>query len=158
MLVKERRRYIFSQEEDIEKKALALLEQEGRTIESYLVKDLDVLLGWHQVKITGWKKEQKLAKWKDVVESLKQPPQYNRWTEEEEERLVMLSATNIGIMDTAYGRELALQERSWCAAAEKMSREKRDKLRQKLDEIDADETLASRSRTDASSRIHSEAI
>jgi len=154
----EKEKKVRMAQEDIEKKAVALLEQEGRTIESYSVKDLDVLLGWHQVKITGWKKEQKLAKWKDVVESLKQPPQCNRWTEEEEERLVTLSATNIGIMDTAYGRELALQERALCAAAEKMSREKRDELRQKLDEIDADETPASCSETDASSRIHSEAI
>ena len=55
---------------------LGKFEQEGRTIESYSVKDLDVLLGWHQLKITGWKKEQKLAKWKDVVESSKQPPSY----------------------------------------------------------------------------------
>ena len=30
-----------------EKKALALLKEE-RTIESYLVKELDVLLGWHR--------------------------------------------------------------------------------------------------------------
>ena len=34
------------------------------------------------------------------------------------------------------------------AAAEKMSREKRDELRQKLDRIDADETLASLAETD----------
>lgn len=157
-LALEKEKKVRMAQEDIEKKALALLEQEGRTIEQYSVKDLDVLLGWHQLKITGWKKEQKLAKWKDVVESLKQPPQYNRWTEEEEERLVMLTTTNIGIMDTAYGRELALQERALCAAAEKMSREKRDELRQKLDKLDTDETLASLAETDTSSRIHSEAI
>ena len=57
----EKEKKVRMAQEDIEKKALALLEQEGRTIESYSVKDLDVLLGWHQVKITGWKKEQKLG-------------------------------------------------------------------------------------------------
>ena len=35
-----------------EKKALALVEEE-RTIKSYSVKELDVLLGWHQVKGTN---------------------------------------------------------------------------------------------------------
>jgi hypothetical protein len=131
-------------QEDIEKKALALLEQEGRTTESYSVKDLDVLLGWHQVKGTnGLKKEQKMVEWQRIVATLKPPPQFNRWTEEEEQRLLILLANKIDIGDTAYGREVALQERALEAAAEKMSREKRDELRQTLDRIDADETLAS---------------
>ena len=134
-----------------EKKALALIEEE-RTVESYSVKELDVLLGWHQVKGTnGWKKEQKLAEWMRIKASLKAPPPYNRWTEEEEERLGVLLANKIDIGDTAYGREVALQERALEAAAEKMSREKRDELRRKLDKIDADESLASLSVMDTSS-------
>ena len=76
------------------------------------------------------------------MESLKAPPQYNRWTEEEEERLVVLLTNKIDIGDTAYGREVALQDRALEAAAEKMNRDKRDKLRKKLDKIDADESLA----------------
>ena len=48
----------------------------------------------------------------------------------------------IDIRDTSYGHEMALQERALEAAAEKMSREKRDELRQKLDEINADKSLA----------------
>jgi len=82
---------------------------------------------------------------------LKAPPPYNRWTEEEEERLGVLLANKIDIGDTAYGREVALQERALAAAAEKMCREKRDELRRKLDKIDADESLASLSVMDTSS-------
>ena len=155
----EKEKKVRMAQEDIEKKALALLEQEERTTESYSVKDLDVLLGWHQVKGTnGWKKEKKLAEWQQIVGSLKPPPQYNRWTEEEEQRLLILLANKIDIGDTAYGREVALQERALEAAAEKMSREKREKLRQQLDKIDADETLASLASTDSSSRINREVI
>ena len=57
---------------------------------------------------------------------------------------------NVKIRDTAYGREVALQERALEAAAEKMTRKKRDELRRKLDEIDADESLASLAVTDTS--------
>ena len=40
-----------------------------------MVKDLDVLLGWHQVKGTnGWKKEKKLDEWQGIVGLLKPPP------------------------------------------------------------------------------------
>ena len=64
----------------------------------------------------------------------------------------------LSMQERAYGREVALQERALEAAAEKMSREKRDELRQKLDQIDADETLASLASTDSSSRINREVI
>ena len=40
-----RAKVCIQQEEDIKKKALAFIEQEGRRIELYLVKELDVLLG-----------------------------------------------------------------------------------------------------------------
>ena len=46
---------------------------------------------------------------------------------------------------------MALQERALEAAAEKMNREKRDVHRQKLDKIDAEESLASLAVNDTSS-------
>ena len=52
---------------------------------------------------------------------MKHPPQYNWWTEEEEQRLLILLANKIDIGETAYGREMALQERALEAAAEKMN-------------------------------------
>ena len=58
----------------LEKKALAILGQEGRSFKLYLLKELDVLLGWHQVKSppgVNWKKEEKLAEWKRIVATMK---------------------------------------------------------------------------------------
>ena len=78
-----------------------------------------------------------------------QLPAYERWTEDDDERLLALQRTNIDISDTQYGRELALKERELEAAAEKMSREKRDALRRKFDEMDAEEALATLASVDA---------
>ena len=135
----EKEKKVRMAQEDIEKKAVALLEQEGRTIESYSVKDLDVLLGWHQLKITGWKKEQKLAKWKDVVESLKQPPSYAKWTDEDEQRLVVLQCDVNGIGDTMFGREVALRKKELEAATLHFSPEERQAMIQKLTDMNAAE-------------------
>ena len=44
-------------------------------------------------------------------------------------------------MDTQYGWELAIKESELDAAADKMRREKRDALRRKFDEMDAEEAL-----------------
>ena len=57
-----------------------------------------------------------------------QPPEYERWTEEDEESLLALGKTNIDMKDTQYGWELTLKKRKMEAAADKMSREKRDSL------------------------------
>ncbi len=71
------------------------------------------------------------------------PPFYARWTDEDEEKIVNLSAERLDISNAAYGRELALKERELEAVAIKMGREKRDKLRQTFDELDAEEALTS---------------
>jgi hypothetical protein len=129
----------------LEEKALAILAQEGRTIESYYVHELNALLGWHQAECpTGvsWKKEDKVAQWRQIAASLKPPPLYTRWTEQDEERLVGLAEDGVDIGDTAHGRELALRQRELEAAAETMSREKRDALMRMWAEMDAEEALS----------------
>ena len=106
------------------------------------VTELDTLLAWHQVpKIKGGKRGDKLEQWKKILSDGQQPPKYKWWTEDNEERLLALGKTNIDIKDTQYGRELALKERELEAAADKMSWEKRDALRRKFDEMDAEEAL-----------------
>ena len=103
---------------------------------------MDTLLAWHQVpKIKGGKRVDKLEQWKKILSDGQQPPEYKRWTEDNEERLLALGKTNIDIKDTQYGWELAHTERDLEAAADKMSREKRDALRWKFDEMDAEEAL-----------------
>ena len=124
-----------------EEKALAIIAQ-GKNVDMLTVTELDTLLAWHQVpKIKGGKRADKLEQWKKILADEQQPPEYERWTEDDDERLLALQRTNIDIRDTQYGRELALKERELEAAAEKMSREKRDALRRKFDEMDAEEAL-----------------
>jgi hypothetical protein len=70
-------------------KALKILCKEEKGPKLYSVKDLDVLLVWHQVKDLPPKpkKEDKLAWWREIVASLKPPPLYERWTNEDEQWL-----------------------------------------------------------------------
>jgi hypothetical protein len=65
---------ILQQLQATEEKALALLEQ-GKPVNLLSVADLDILDG-------------------------DPPPAYERWTDEEEQRLVALNAINIDISDT----------------------------------------------------------
>jgi hypothetical protein len=69
------------------------------------------------------------------------PPEFGWWTEEDNERLLALQGISIDTKDTQYRRELALKERELETAADKMSWEKRDALRRKFDEMDAEEAL-----------------
>ena len=100
-------------------------------------------------KIKGGKRVDKLEQWKKILADEQQPPEYERWTEDDDERLLALQRTNIDIRDTQYGQELALKERELEAVAGKMSREKRDALRRKFDEMDAEEALSTLASVDA---------
>jgi hypothetical protein len=86
-------------------KAPKILYEEGKGPESYLVKDLDVLLAWHQVKDLQPKpkKENKMAQWREILVSLKPPPPYERWKNEDEHRLIALQSNVIGIKDIMFG-------------------------------------------------------
>ena len=132
-----------------EEKALAIIAR-GKSVDTLTVTELDTLLAWHQVaKTKGAKRGDKLEQWTKILSDGQQPPEYERWTEEDEERLLALGKTNIDMKDTQYGRELALKERELEAAADTMSREKRDALRRKFDEMDAEEALSALASVDA---------
>ena len=66
------------QQQTNEKKALEILCNEGANLNSYLVKDLDCLLAWHQVKDLPpkAKKEDNLARWIEIKASGQMPPPY----------------------------------------------------------------------------------
>ena len=66
-------------------------------------------------------------------------PAYERWTDEEEQRLVALNVINIDISDTQYGREVAPKKRELEAAEDHFNREERDELRKKWDAMDAED-------------------
>jgi hypothetical protein len=88
------------------------------------------------------KKEDKLERWRQILaEGEEQPPAVRGWTDEDEQRLLALSASEIGLADTCIGRELKHQKREMEAAIEHFSLEDRNAMRRKLDEINAKEAL-----------------
>ncbi len=122
-----------------EEKALALLKQ-GKPVNLLSVADLDVLLVWHQApKTKGAKKADKLQQWTAIRADGNPPPAYERWMDEDEQRLVVLHATNIDISDTQYGCEVALKKRELETAADHFNWEERDELQKKWDAMDAED-------------------
>ena len=102
--VENKDRKIRQQLQGTEEKALALLEQ-CKPFNSLSVADLDVLFAWHQApKMKGAKKVDKLQQWMAIRADGDPPPVYERWRDEEEQRLVAFNATNIEISNTQYGR------------------------------------------------------
>jgi hypothetical protein len=58
---------------------------------------------------------------------------YERWADEDEQRLVALHATNIDISNMQYRREVALKKRKQKAEVNHFYREERDELQKKWD-------------------------
>ncbi len=69
-----------------------------------------------------------MLQWMTILADGGQPPAYERWTDDDKERLRALAATDIDISDTQYGREIALKKRELEAAADKFSREEREAM------------------------------
>ena len=97
---KKKKKKLALQCQDDEDKALTILQQE-RSVQSLNVKELDVLLAWHQApKVSGAKKADKLVQWQNIVASKKAPPLFARWTNDDEERMNELTMESISIADT----------------------------------------------------------
>jgi hypothetical protein len=123
-----------------EVKALAILQNmEGKTINELRVDNLNTLLGWHGVAIGTLKnKGEKVARWEQIMASMKQPLSFARWTDEDRVQLLSVMSDDINIMDTQYGHLVALQERELEATLEGMTQVKRDALRKRLDKMSTD--------------------
>ncbi len=66
-----------------------------------------------------------------------QPPAYERWTDEDKQRLGALTTTeDIDMSNTQYGGKMALKKRESEAAADNFIREERDAMQQKWDAMD----------------------
>ena len=114
----------------IEEKALAIVEQ-GKPVNMLLVADLDVLLAWHHApKTKGAKKADKVLQWVTILADGGQPPAYERWTDDDEQRLVSMQTTSIDVSHTQYGCKLALKKQELEAVMDKFNQEERDAMRQ----------------------------
>ena len=142
-VVMTRKKKLALQLQGAEEKALEIVAQ-GKPVEMLSVNELDSLLAWHQVpKKAGAKKPEKLEQWKAILADGRTPLPISRWTDDDEQRLLSVMSDEIDIKDTHYGRKLALNERELEASLDNMSKEKRQELRRKLDELDVEEQTAS---------------
>ena len=89
--------------------------------------------------IKGVKKAGKLQQWMAIRADGEPPPAYDRWTDEDEQRLVALHTPNFDISNTQYEREVVLKKRELEAAADHFNREERDELRKKWDAMDVED-------------------
>jgi hypothetical protein len=135
----------------MKKKEVALksnnIEQEARTIlvqakgvETYNIQELKVLLQYYKIKVTGLKKNDLVSKWKEVLESGADAPAMEGWSVEEEEELNKLTNQVVTIGDTALARHQSLIERQMGNIIKNMSKERRNELKRKLEEADADDS------------------
>ena len=100
----EEKKKLALQLQDAEVKALAILQQE-KAAQLLIVKELDVLLAWHQApKVAGAKKAEKLVQWQNIVASGKAAPLFVCWTNDDEERLEGLTVESIHINVWTTGR------------------------------------------------------
>jgi hypothetical protein len=88
-----------------------------------------------------------VQQWMTILGDGRQPPAYERWTDEDKQRLGALATTeDIDMSDTEYGRKMALKKRALEAAADNFSWEERDAMQQKwdaMDVMDAEEAITS---------------
>ncbi len=85
------------------------------------------------------KKEDKLERWRQILAEGEQPPAVWGWADEDKQRLLALSTSELGLADTCFWRELKRQKREMKAAIEHFHWEERIAIRRRLDKIDAKE-------------------
>ena len=125
----------------VEESAQAILAL-GKPVDDLKGADLDVLLKWHQVKMEkGSKVPDKRRVWKEIFDEGRSPPSYEKWTEEDEERLMATAKSDLSLADTRFGRAVATRKRELEASADFMSREERERMIRKLHELNEEEAL-----------------
>ena len=121
---------------NIEQEAWTILVQ-AKGVENYNIQELKVLLQYYKIKVTGLKKNELVGKWKGVLQIGADAPTMEGWSvEEEEEELNKLTNQEVTMGDTALARHQCLIERQKGNIIKNMSKEKRDELKQKLEEAD----------------------
>lgn len=82
------------------------------------------------------KKDQLATKWKEILDSKKESPNCSGWSASEETKLSELTSQPITMADTALGRHQAKIKKQLSSAVTKMSKEERDELKRKIDELE----------------------
>ena len=80
-----------------------------------------------------------LEKWLEIKTTKRPPPNYERWTEEDEPELVALKSSEIELKDTALGQLRATHEQELEASYKAASPGTRESIMSKLKSHDTDE-------------------
>ncbi len=97
--------------ERTEVNALDIIQRRGGDRNKLTSGDLTTLLTWHRVpKVGELNKEEKLAKWGRIVTSMKSPPSYEKWTNEDEVMLEEAQSENVEMAHTALGHMVVLKK------------------------------------------------
>ena len=142
MMVPEWKRKIKVMEEDKQKrqdkaklheKAAHIFAETLGGTGNLVIAKLDQLLKWHDVNLKELKgKNEKVAKWKQILERKKPPPSFNVWAEADEAKLLELREFKIEIEDTALGRQQQTTRRELLASIPSMSREELEELKKEV--------------------------
>jgi hypothetical protein len=87
----------------------------------------------------GAKVPDKRRVWKEIFEEGRSLPSFEKWTEEDKERLMDTTKSDLSLADTRFGRAVATRKRELEASVDFMSREERERMIQKLSELNEEE-------------------
>jgi hypothetical protein len=123
----------------------------GKAIGDLNAANLEALLHWYTLepKAKMGLKPEKVRKWTKIVEDNTPPPVFDKWMDGDEAELQRWKKKDIKMGDTALGRLVATKKRQLDAAADHCNRSERDKLRAKLDLMDAFESAEDAPAADA---------
>jgi hypothetical protein len=107
----------------IEEKAKQILDaKRGNDSGKFNALELNTLLGWYNIpKLKDMSKEEKLEKWLEICKDGKQPPMYEKWTDEDENALQEASREDIDIGNTALGRLEAQRKKEFRLISKKFT-------------------------------------
>jgi hypothetical protein len=123
----------------VEEKAQRVLNTKGDAGTGWNVEDVNAVLAWYnhpqRNKLTS--KESKLKAWDELRAWGKSPPTYERWTDDDEMKLLEASKANITVDDTALGRAQMKRKHDFDSRIETMSKAEWEAAVAKRESIDS---------------------
>ena len=96
---------------------------------------MDGIFWWYgmsKVECGNMKKPEKSGIMKQIIDGVREPPHYEKWSTDNEAELVELKKKEINMGDTALGRHQTVQKREMEASIDVMNYEERQIVRRKL--------------------------
>ena len=98
------------------------------------VPEMAALLVWYNIPREKMKKQQMVAKWKEIRHNHLTPPVFDKWNDSDEEELIRLKTEEVDMSETALGRYAALMKRQTVASVLDFTDEEWENLQKLRDE------------------------